>query len=145
VASRRAAMPLRLILLLLAFVGVAVPAARDARADAIPPPTELPSLLTLDEALRVFRARGLDLLIAEASVRSSEGAVSIAGASPNPVVGASWGRALTYSPPAGCEGCSPDYFAANVSDSAAISDILAGKKDLRLRVARNALAAAKLS
>ena len=31
-----------------------------ARADVIPPAAELPQVLTLDDALRIFKARGLD-------------------------------------------------------------------------------------
>jgi cobalt-zinc-cadmium efflux system outer membrane protein len=127
---------------------------KDARADGIvPPATELPETLTLDEALRIFHARGLDLLIAEASVRSAEGAVKIAGAVPNPLVGGSAGYALTYSNSSYSQSnclangaqCSPWIYNVNVSDSAAIEDTLSAKRDMRLKVARNALAAAKMT
>jgi cobalt-zinc-cadmium efflux system outer membrane protein len=123
-----------------------------ARAQSVPPATELPSTVTMDEALHIFRTRGLDLLMAEAAVRSAEGATRIAGAVPNPVVGGSWGYAFTYqkNDPAGsCTAnnaqCSNQVWTANISDSAALEDTLSGKRDLRLKVARNALAAAKLS
>jgi cobalt-zinc-cadmium efflux system outer membrane protein len=116
----------------------------------VPEATELPATLSLDEALRIFRSRGLDLLIAEATVRSAEGATRIAGAVPNPVVSASWGYAFTYqkndpSCPTNNTQCSDQVWNASVSDSAALEDALAGKRDLRLRVARAALAAAKMS
>lgn len=129
-------------------------AVRDARADGVvPPPTDLPKMLTLDEALRIFHTRGLDLLIAEAATKNAEGAVRIAGAVPNPVASASVGNGFTYSVNkeslsncrmSGAE-CSPWLFNVGISDQAAIEDTLSGKRDLRLRVARNALAAAKMS
>lgn len=110
-------------------------------------------MLTLDDALRIFRARGLDLLIAEASMRSAEGAVKIAGAVPNPVATGSVGNALTYnSSGASAQNClqngatcPPWIYNLGVTDSAALEDSLSGKRDLRLKAARNALAAAKMS
>ncbi len=120
-------------------------ALRSARADGVvPPATELPETLTLQEALRIFRTRGLDLLIAQASVKSAEGQVKIAGAIPNPVISGTWGRTINYDP-GNCQQCSTDYWAAGLSDSAAIEDSVSGKRDLRLKVARNALAASKMS
>ena len=116
-----------------------------ARADSVvPPPTDLPDMLTLDEAVRIFRSRGLDLLIAQAAVKNAEGQVGIASAVPNPVVNGAWGKVLNYST-GDCQDCSSDYWAVGISDSAAVEDSLSGKRDLRLKVARNALAAAKLS
>lgn len=132
---------------------LALSAATAARADVVPPPTELPSPLSLDEALRIFRKRGLDLLIADAATRNAEGAVKIAGAVPNPTFSASVGNAFTYSVSkaslASCQQngavCSPWVNTLGLSDSAAIEDSISGKRSLRLDVARNALAAAKLS
>jgi cobalt-zinc-cadmium efflux system outer membrane protein len=117
---------------------------RAALADVVPPPTELPQLLTLEETLRVFRTRGLDLLIAEAQVKNAEGQIGIAGAVPNPVGNAGWGKTINYDP-GNCQQCSTTYWALGLSDSAAIEDTLSGKRNLRLKVARNALAAAKMS
>lgn len=139
-----------------AMLGVIVlMAARGARADVVPEPTELPEEISIDDALRIFRQRGLDLLIAEANVRLAEGVVRSAGASPNPVASASYGFAHTYQPndPGGSGGATsnsntwttPHSWSFGLSDSAAIEDALSGKRDLRLTVARNALAAAKLS
>ncbi len=115
-----------------------------AAAGPIPPATDLPPTLTLDEALRIFHTHGLDLLIAEAAVKNAEGQVGIAGAVPNPVATASWGQALNYTTTPNCPDCA-SYLALGLSDSAAIEDSLSGKRDLRLKVARNALAAAKMS
>ena len=118
---------------------------REARADgSVPPATEIPAVLSMADALQIFRARGLDLLIAEAAVRSAEGDVGVAGAVPNPVVNGGYGRVLNYDP-TGCSQCSANYWAVGLSDSAAIEDALSGKRGLRLKVARNALAAARLS
>jgi cobalt-zinc-cadmium efflux system outer membrane protein len=130
-----------------------------ARADVtLPPSTDLPPLLSLDEALHTFRTHGLELLVAEAAVRNAEGAVKIAGASPNPVLSAGLGYAFTYttkdpscaftgasSSPTNYVSCSNEIWNVGISDSAALEDTLSGKRDLRFKVARNALAAAKMS
>jgi cobalt-zinc-cadmium efflux system outer membrane protein len=128
-------------------------AAGESTTEVIPPPTELPEKLSLDEAVRVFKTRGLDLLIADANTRSAEGGVKIAGAIPNPVVSASVGNAFTYSTTSYSKSncyqngadCSPWIYSVGINDSAAIEDTLSGKRSLRLRAARSALAAAKLS
>jgi cobalt-zinc-cadmium efflux system outer membrane protein len=162
-------MSLRSALLALLAGTAALMTAEAARAEGpVPPPTELPQTLTLDEALHIFRTRGLELLIADANVRSAEGAIGVAGAMPNPVLGANWSDAFTYhgadpscgwgkpgtagyGAPAGnattgnYAKCSNWGWNVNVSDSAAIEDSLSGKRDLRMKVARNALAAAKMN
>jgi cobalt-zinc-cadmium efflux system outer membrane protein len=142
-------------------------AAGVARAEGpVPPSTELPRTLALDDALQIFRSRGIELLIADANVRSAEGATKIAGAVPNPGISATWGKAFTYTPndpscgwgggagfgPAPASGPAGNYakcgswsWNVTVTDNAAIEDTVSGKRDLRLKVARNALAAAKLS
>jgi cobalt-zinc-cadmium efflux system outer membrane protein len=119
----------------------------------IPSSTELPQTLTLDEALQVFRTRGLELLIAQANVRNTEGAVKTAGAVPNPVITGGVGEAITFSTTtyshqnchANGADCPPWIFNVALTDSAALEDTVSGKRDLRLKVARNALAAAKMS
>jgi outer membrane protein, heavy metal efflux system len=123
--------------------------ARHARAaDVIPQAVDLPQRLSLDQSLQLLRTRGLDLLVAEAQVRSAEGDVGVAGAVPNPAINIGYGRVLpgTYDP-AQCQaqGCAANQYTAGLSDQAAIEDSLSGKRDLRLKVARNALAAARLS
>jgi len=106
-------------------------------------------MLRLEDALRVFRARGFGILLAEASVVSAEGAEKAAGFVPNPQLNAGYGRVLNYPsngcPPGGGSGCSPNQFTVGLSDNASIEDSLSGKRNLRLKVARSALAAAKLS
>ncbi len=127
-----------------------------ARAHAggvVPAATELPPTLSLDDALRIFKRRGLDLLIAEAATRGAEGAVTSAGEIANPVVSTSVGNAITYSTSnfsksnclqSGAQ-CTPWIYNIGLSDSAALEDAISGKRDLRLKIARNALAAAKMS
>ncbi len=112
-----------------------------ARASEIPPPPEIPAELRLGEAFRLFRERGLDLLIAEAAVSGAEADVRIAGAVPNPAATGSVGRSWSCGP-AGCPG---PAWGAGISDQAAIWEVLSGKRGLRLDVARAALAAARLS
>lgn len=134
------------LLLVLLFSVVIAAASGEARADdkgIVPPETELPQLLKLDDALRLFRAHGFDVLIAEAAVMSAEGDKLAAGASPNPAVSFGAGHVFNYD--AGCAGCSTTVLGAGLSDQAAIMDALSGKKGLRIKVADAALAAAKLS
>jgi cobalt-zinc-cadmium efflux system outer membrane protein len=131
-----------------------------AGAQAIPAPAPLPMQLSLEQSLQVLRTRGLDLLIAETQVHSAEGDVGVAGAVPNPSLSLTYGRVFTYNPavPGGPKGmdsgadcsnskafCDLNLYAAGITDQAAIEDSLSGKRDLRLKVARNALAAAKMS
>ena len=143
----------------LAFFLVLLVAGR-AAAEGVPKAVELPQQLSLDQATEILRTRSLDLLIAEAAVRNAEGDESVAGAVPNPALGLGYGRVLPpYNPDqngppvagspspsrAACPGCSANEYTASLSDQAAVEDSLSGKRTLRLKVARAALAAAKLS
>ena len=141
-------------LALAATVGIAF----SARAGEVPAAAPLPDLVTLDDALTIFRKRGFDLLIADAAVASAEGDVKIAGAVYNPGVSLGIGHTFNYDPvQSGCQttgagsanpngdGCSSNVFNVGVTDNAAIMDVVAGKRGLRLDVAHAALKAARLS
>ena len=109
-------------------------------AHAAPPSSALPERLGLEDALRIFRARGLDLLIAEAAVHAAEGDLKAAGAVPNP----SWQLYGSYTfVSSGPQPTTPWGTTAGLGDSAAIEDSLSGKRGLRLQVARAALSAAR--
>jgi len=56
---------------------------------------QIPAELSLETALRIFRERGFDLIIAEAAVESATGDVRVAGAVPNPALGLSLIRSFT--------------------------------------------------
>jgi outer membrane protein, heavy metal efflux system len=127
---------------------------------ALPPPADMPQMLRLEDALRVFRARGFGILLAEASVVNAEGVERAAAYVPNPQLNVGYGRVLNYplnggdcpgtgpgTVPAvsGVTGCSPNQYTIGLSDNAAIEDSLSGKRNLRIKVARSALAAAKLN
>jgi len=115
-------------------------------AAAVPRPVELPSVLTLDESVNILRAKGLDLLIANAQIVSSEGDVLVAGAIANPNVSAAAGPAFNYNAHVpGCSGCQPYAVQWGISDNGAVVDFLAGKRGLRVESARAALASAKLA
>ena len=124
----------------------------DAQADtlpgraAVPPAVELPKLLTLEESLRILRTRGLDLLIAGAQVMSAEADLVNAGAVANPNATVQLGPTFNYSssPPGGCSGCAQYFVQWGLSDNAAIMDFVSGKRGLRVKAARAALAAARL-
>jgi cobalt-zinc-cadmium efflux system outer membrane protein len=121
--------------LLILFLALAGP----ARAADVPEP-ELPASLTLERALQIFRARGLDLLIAEAQIESAAGDVRVAGAIANPSIGAGYSRSFFKS---GLYETNQGWF-ASLGDSNAIVDALSGKRHLRVNVAEAALAAAKM-
>ncbi len=112
-----------------------------ARAAEVPAPPELPAVLRLADALRLFRQTGLDLLIAEATVAGAEADVRSAGALPNPAVSGNLGRSWNCGP----AGCAGPAWGAGISDQAALSDALTGKRGLRREVAEAALGAARKS
>ena len=129
----------------LAGLAVASPAlADDAPRAATAEDVALPATLTLDEAMRTFKTRGLDLLLADAQVTRAEGDVLAARAVANPNVSVGAGAAIDYSPPAGCVGCQSWTLTVQVSDNGALFDTLTGKRGLRASSARAALAAARL-
>jgi cobalt-zinc-cadmium efflux system outer membrane protein len=134
----------------LAFLAACLLVPGRAGAEGVPQPVELPQELSVDQAVLILRTKSLDLLIAEASVHSAEGDVGIAGAVPNPALDVGYGRVLPpYSEDAahglGCQGCSANQYSVGISDQAGIMDSVSGKRSLRLKVARAALAAAKMS
>jgi len=107
-----------------------------------PAPSDLPAQLTLGEALRIFRQRGLDLLLAEAAVGQAEGDLRSAGALPAPTLGLSTGRTQGYVPT--LPGQSVHAYGASLEDGGAVDDLVAGRRRLRLRAADAALRAARL-
>lgn len=119
---------------------------------APPLPVELPGqagpamALTLDEALQRFRAQGFELLLADAAVKSARGDELQAAGVPNPVVSAS---VLTvFGLPKDAPMPDPGPRGVGVSallSDGALSDVLSGKRGLRLAAARAARAAAQLN
>jgi cobalt-zinc-cadmium efflux system outer membrane protein len=104
----------------------------------------LPPVLTMDDALHIFRERGFDLLIAEAQVAAAEGDATAAGAFANPQLFASVGRSFDYDARA-CPGCSATAWSIGLTDPSALSDLINGKRGLRVEVARAAVEAARRS
>src|SRR6476646_10843654 len=126
---------------------VALTAAGVGRAEPEREPLVLPDTVTLDEALKMFRQRGLDLLIADAAVMSAEGDLKSAGAVPNPNWSLFGSYTFTYDATSmnGNSALeSPWGVSAGIGDSNALEDSLTGKRWLRLKVAKAALAAARL-
>jgi len=114
-------------------------------AGAIEPlaePAALPSVLSLADAMALFRRDGLDVLLAESAVESAEGDVGIAGAVPNPSLSGTFGKSFVCAD--GCNFLPAPAFGVGLGDQNAIEDSLSGKRGLRLEVARAALKAAKL-
>jgi cobalt-zinc-cadmium efflux system outer membrane protein len=109
-------------------------------------------VLHLEDALRLLRERGFDLLVAEAAVEGAEGDAAVAGAVANPSLSLSYGRSFTYGHctdasgnPAACGRLPDALLGAGVSDQGAAFDALTGKRGLRVRAARSAAAAARAS
>lgn len=113
---------------------------------AAPPQPEqapqLPPVLTLRRALELFRERGFDLLIAEANVRSASGDLSIASGLPNPSLALSAGKNFHC---AAAQDCSVPSYSASIFDNFLVSNLLTGKRGLRMDVAEAALEAARRS
>lgn len=100
--------------------------------------------LTLGDALVRFRAHGFDLIIADATVANAAGDLAIAKSTANPTLSVSRGRSFHYDPSL-CQGCSSTSISVSITDQAALSDRLSGKRRLRLAVARAALEATRSS
>jgi outer membrane protein TolC len=126
--------------------GAAEPPSTEAPR-GVPPNSPLPAILTLDDALRLLHERGLDLLMADAAVRTAEGNVQTSTSVANPSVSVSDGPILNYSAQDSrenpCIGCSKQNLSWSVGDNGALVDLLAGKRGLRVEVARAAVAAAR--
>ncbi len=116
-----------------------------ALAAEVEAPVISAATLSQAEALSIFRARGLDLLIADAAVRSAEGEAAVASRIANPQVSVGVGPTFNYDASApGCSGCSRLSVQAAIGDSGAIVDVVSGKRRLRSEIADAALASARL-
>jgi cobalt-zinc-cadmium efflux system outer membrane protein len=111
---------------------------RQARADSAE--VAIPAVLSLDQALDLFRNHGFDLLIADAQIESAAGDVTAAGAVPNPA--ASGGFYHSFFADHSYD--SHNGWSVGISDSNAIEETLSGKRHLRTRVAEAALAAVRM-
>lgn len=111
----------------------------------IPPPVTIPTTLTLEEAIRIFRTRGLDLMIADAAIMSAEGDIQSASAIYNPNVSFNAGPVFNYSSRPPCVGCASYQVGWGITDNAAVMDFLSGKRGLRVKAARAALLSAKMA
>jgi len=105
---------------------------------AAPGPVTEP--ITLPQAERLLAERGFDLLVAQANALGAEGDLLAQSASPNPTLSGSalYSRAV----PQAQFATTPGYN-AGVSDDAALSDLVSGKKRLRHDTAAAALRAAR--
>ena len=113
-----------------------------AQAPLPPPPPAV--ALTLDEAVARFRKEGFDLLMADAAVAQAEGQLQADGALPPPALSASEGRTRGgYNAAVAGPGASDRAYSLGISDSNALSDLLWGKRGLRVRIAEAALTAAR--
>jgi cobalt-zinc-cadmium efflux system outer membrane protein len=121
-------------------VAVTVGTAAAPAAAELPPEPALPASLTLTEALALFRAHGLDLLLAEAAAQGAEGDALAAAAIQNPSATGGYYHSFFQD---GAFQTHNGWF-VGLGDSNAIVDTLSGKRGLRRNVADAALAAARL-
>jgi cobalt-zinc-cadmium efflux system outer membrane protein len=132
---------------LLVTLALVARAARVRAADLAPvPDPEVPTHLTLADAIAIFHRHGFDLLLAEAAEQSARGEFLAAQAWPNPVLSAGGGHAFTYDPHQ-CDqaGCSATQISAGLSDQGLLFDLLIGKRRLGIEVSQAALRAAQQS
>jgi len=113
-----------------------------ARAEPAPALPQLPAVLTLKDALEIFRQRGFDLLVAEANVKSAQGDLIIAGAIQNPTLSGAAGKNFQCGSSQDCKVIS---YSVGLSDNVVISDLFTGKRGLRKDVASAALESARRS
>ncbi len=115
----------------------------DARGQTSPAPpvSEARALpLSLAEAVATARMRGFDVLVAEASVRSAQAGVRLAGQPPNPVLSAGPSRRLDCFS-GNCPGAWGMF--ATLSDQGLIEGALTRKRRLREDAATHALEASR--
>lgn len=95
-------------------------------------------VFTLDDVLRIFRAQGFDLLVAEAQVMGARGDALAAGAWANPQVSGSVSHAGRPYRENLCPlgQCSATGFMVNMTDQAGLLDVATGKHHLRARAGR---------
>jgi outer membrane protein, heavy metal efflux system len=104
----------------------------------------LPAHVSLDDALRIFRSKSFDLLLADAAIAGAEGDVKAAAAIPNPSFSGGLYRSFFSETPVPLFETNLGWF-VGVGDANAIEDTLSGKRGLRSRVAQAALRAVRLS
>jgi len=103
----------------------------------------IPDHLSLDVAVRMFRGRGVDLLLADVAARDAAASVAAAGAVKNPTVNALAGPTFNQNIDPPCAGCSRLSITYGVADNGAALDVLSGKRGLRVRQAVEALASVR--
>jgi len=113
----------------------------DARADVAPPaspPVAQSLTLSLADAVATARTRGFDVLLADASVRSAQAEVRVAGQAPNPALTAGPSRRVDCS---SCPGAWGMF--ATLSDQGLVEGAITRKRRLREDVASRAVDAAR--
>jgi len=124
----------------------APPAAPAAPAPPAGPPAAAAPSMSLDEAIKTFEKQGFDLLLADAQIDDARAGEALAARIVNPSLSVSVGRAFGYDA-AQCGGspCSPYLLGATLSDEALLTDVLFGKRGLRVKASRAAVTSAQAS
>jgi cobalt-zinc-cadmium efflux system outer membrane protein len=111
-----------------------------ARAQTVDDTFSVPEHLHLQDAMRLFRQHGLDLILAEAAVEGTRGDALLASAAPNLAFSGGVGRSFLCG---NLPGCSDLAWSAGISDQSALFESLSGKRGLRMNVAQLALEVAR--
>jgi cobalt-zinc-cadmium efflux system outer membrane protein len=94
------------------------------------PPTRLPQKLTFGSALEILKTNGIDLLIADAQVAQAAGDLSASKVMAKPQLGFAFGKS---------PGFKDRLYGASISDNSAFSDLISGRRGLRVDIAKLAL------
>ena len=106
-------------------------------------PLVIPDYLPLEEAVRLFRGHGVDLLLADQTVLTARGTAATADQIRNPAVNFLAGPSFNQNTEPPCSGCSRVSRSYGLTDNGAAIDALVGKRTLKVRQALAILAGAK--
>jgi len=120
---------------------IAIGLALEAVGAAEPAPVSIPDELTLQQALELYRDRGLDLLLADAAVQGATADLQVAKQIANPSVSGAGGKSFVCD--GNCRWFGPPLWNVSLGDQGALFDWIVGKRGLRVDVAEAALAAAR--
>ena len=99
--------------------------------------------ISLPDAVKIARAKGYDVIVAGAQVKSAEGDLKSAGQLPNPQINGGGGLTLSCDGP--CSGGSRWGWYAGVSDNGIIEGTITRKRALKEAVAKYGVDAAKFN
>jgi len=101
--------------------------------------SEVPALLTFEDAVRIARDRSPDVALADAGVNAARAQARIAGALPNPAASFMAG----WSSQCGDPGCNLPTYVATLGDQGAVAFLVTGQRGLAVDAATQGIKAAE--